>query len=99
MLPVSHFVYQLLPWKTNDTEKGVTLSIRVRSKVEMQVVTFVFLCDVIVGVTSASPSVSLRKRFTDHKESISYPLMTTLYFTEVHLRNQLNSTNQIKVLG
>ncbi len=67
MLPVSHFVYQLLPWNTNDTEKGVTLSIRVRSKVEMQVVTFVFLCDVIVGVTSASPSVSLRKRFTDEK--------------------------------
>ncbi len=67
MLPVSHFVYQLLPWNTNDTEKGVTLSIRVRSKVEMQVVTFVFLCDVIVGVTSASLSVSLRKRFTDEK--------------------------------
>lgn len=49
-------MYQLLPWKTNDTENGVTLSIRVRSNVETQVV--VFDDDDVAFVASTSLSVS-----------------------------------------
>lgn len=62
--PVNHLVYQLLPWKTKETENGVTLSILVMSKVEIQVVvTFDVDDDDVTLVslplpTSTSPSVS-----------------------------------------
>ena len=55
--PVSHFVYQLLPWKTKETENGVTLSIRVKSNVDTHVVVFAADYDVVF-VTSTSLSVS-----------------------------------------
>ena len=58
--PVNHLVYQLFPWKTNETEKGVTLSIRVMSNVEMQVDTFAD--DDVTLATSASASVSLMSK-------------------------------------